>query len=450
MLPYFEKSVQFTTPDMNMRAANSSPGYKLDAFSPTGGPLHVSYPNYAAPFSSWVERGLRAIGLGKASDFNSGKLFGSQYASLTIRPSDQTRSSSEASFIQSAVNTSNPNLKLYTGTMARKVLFDDSKTATGVEVQSDNMVYTIHAAKEVIVSAGAFQSPQVLMLSGIGPAKTLQQFDVPMVVDAPGVGQNMWDHVLFGPTYRVNVDTLSKLFRDPPYMAEQLLNYTLNHNGPLTSNAADYLGWEKVPESYLNNFTPEAKQDLAAFPADWPNIEYITGPGYVGNFSNLLLNQPVDEYQYATILGAVVSPLSRGNVTIRSNSITDLPVVNPNFLASDTDAQIAVAAFKRAREAFASSAMQPVVIGEEYWPGPEVQTDKEILDIIRSNLMTVWHASCTCKMGKSDDPEAVVDSQARVYGAQNLRVVDASAFPLLPPGHPQSATCKFISLPRVG
>lgn len=154
MLPYFEKSVQFTTPNMNMRAANSSPEYNLDAFSPTGGPLHVSYANYGAPFSSWVERGLNAIGLGKASDFNSGKLFGSQYASLTIRPSDQTRSSSEASFIQSAVNGSNQNLKLYTGAMARKVLFDGSKRATGVEVQSGAMNYTIHAIKEVIVSAG--------------------------------------------------------------------------------------------------------------------------------------------------------------------------------------------------------------------------------------------------------------------------------------------------------
>lgn len=449
LLPYFQKSVQFTAPDMNIRSANASTEYNLGAFSPNGGPVQVSYPNYAAPFSSWVERGLRAIGLSEASDFNSGVLSGSEYTPVTLRASDQTRSSSEASFIQDAINAHNPNLKLYTGTIARKILFDGNKTATGVEVQSGTTVYTIHAAKEVIVSAGAFQSPQVLMLSGIGPASTLQQFNIPITVNAPGVGQNMWDHVLFGPTYRVSVDTFTKVIRDPVYLQEQLLNYELNRNGPLTSNSADYLGWEKVPELYLNNFTHGAKQDLAAFPADWPNIEYISGPGYVGNFSNLLLNQPVDGYQYATILGAVVSPLSRGNVTIRSNSIKDLPIVNPNWLASDTDAQIAVAAFKRAREAFASSAMQPIVIGEEYWPGPQVQTDQEILDIIRSNLMTVWHASCTCKMGKSNDLEAVVDSQARVYGVQNLRVVDASAFPILPPGHPQSAICKYTPLPML-
>lgn len=162
----------------------------------------------------------------------------------------------------------------------------------------------------------------------------------------------------------------------------------------------------------------------------------------MGDFSNLLLNQPFDGYSYGTILGAVVSPTSRGNVTLRSASITDKPIVNPNWLATETDAQIAVAAFKRAREAFASEAMNPVVIGEEYWPGPHVQTDEEILDTIRNSMQTVWHAACTCKMGKKDDPMAVVDSQARVFGVNNLRVVDASAFPILPPGHPQSAVCK--------
>lgn len=272
LLPYFKKSVQFTPPNTEMRAANASAKYNPDAFSSTGGPLHVSFPNYAAPFSTWVAKGLRAIGIGEIDDFSSGKLIGSQFTPLTIRPSDQTRSSSEASFIQS-MNGSTTNLKIYTGTMAKRVLFDENKTATGVEVISNTLTYQINAAKEVIVSAGAFQSPQVLMLSGIGPKATLEQFDIPVVVDLPGVGQNMWDHVLFGPSYRVKVDTFTKVVRDAVYLAEQLLNYVLNKNGPLTSNSADFLGWEKVPEKYLSNFTEEAKQDLAAFPDDWPNIE---------------------------------------------------------------------------------------------------------------------------------------------------------------------------------
>lgn len=430
---------------MNMRAANATPEYNNEAFSPKGGPLHVSYPNYAAPFSSWVQRGLRAIGLADAPDFNSGSLLGSQYASLTIRPSDESRSSAEASFIQSAIKANNPNLKLYPGAMASKIMFDDAKRATGVEVMSGGKPFTLNATKEVILAAGAFQSPQVLMLSGIGPAQTLKQYNIPVLVDAPGVGQNMWDHIFVGPTYRVQVDTFSKVARDPVYAAQALVDYEAKQSGPLTSNSADYLGWEKVPESMLQDFTPQAKQDLASFPADWPNIEYLSGPGYVGNFSDLMANQPLDQYEYGTILAAVVSPLSRGNVTLQSGSINDLPLVNPNWLTSDTDAQIAVAAFKRARQAFQSSGMSPVTIGEEYWPGSKIQSDEEILYMIRSNLMTVWHASCTCKMGKSEDPMAVVDSQSRVFGVKNLRVVDASAFPHLPPGHPQSANCEYIS-----
>lgn len=266
---------------MNMRASDASPLYNPDSFSSTGGPVHVSFPNYAAPFSKWVGLGLQAIGLAEADDFSSGKLNGSQYTPLTIRPSDQTRSSSEASFIQSAMNDKALNLKVYLGSMVQKALFDSNKTATGVEVLSTGVTYKIHAAKEVIISAGAFQSPQVLMLSGIGPASTLEQFGIPVLADLPGVGQNMWDHVFFGPTYRVKVDTFTKVIRNAVFLAESLLNYVLNKNGPLTSNSADYLGWEKIPSSYMDSFTAEAQKDLAAFPADWPHIE-------VGSFGKCL------------------------------------------------------------------------------------------------------------------------------------------------------------------
>jgi choline dehydrogenase-like flavoprotein len=100
--------------------------------------------------------------------------------------------------------------------------------------------------------------------------------------------------------------------------------------------------------------------------------------------------------------------------------------------------------FKRMRQAFQSDAMAPVIIGDEYNPGTQVQTDDQILEWIKNNVMTLWHAACTCKMGTSDDEMAVVDSQARVYGVDGLRVVDASAFPFLPPGHPQSTVCKFL------
>jgi choline dehydrogenase len=162
--------------------------------------------------------------------------------------------------------------------------------------------------------------------------------------------------------------------------------------------------------------------------------------------SNLLANQPRDGYQYASILGILITPMSRGNVTLKSADTSDLPVINPNWLDDKADQEVVIAMFRRIRQAFQSEAMRPVVIGEEYNPGPQVQSDEQILEFIKDNVMTIWHPSCTCKMGTSRDDMAVVDSQARVYGVNELRVVDASAFPFLPPGHPQSTVCMFLSV----
>lgn len=122
----------------------------------------------------------------------------------------------------------------------------------------------------------------------------------------------------------------------------------------------------------------------------------------------------------------------------------DLPIINPNWLGDPADQEVAISIFKRIREAFTSKAMSPIVLGEEYYPGNHVQSDSDILEYIKNNVMTLWHAACTCKMGTSEDKMAVIDSQARVFGVENLRVVDASSFPFLPPGHPQSTVCKCL------
>jgi choline dehydrogenase len=146
---------------------------------------------------------------------------------------------------------------------------------------------------------------------------------------------------------------------------------------------------------------------------------------------------------YATILTALVAPLSRGSVSISSADASVPPVIDPGWLTSPTDQQVAVAAYKRSRAAFQASVTKPVLIGPEYYPGASVSTDAQILTTIKNDAMTVWHASCTCAMGKTSNSNAVIDSSARVIGVSNLRVVDASSFPVLPPGHPQSTVCKF-------
>lgn len=136
-------------------------------------------------------------------------------------------------------------------------------------------------------------------------------------------------------------------------------------------------------------------------------------------------------------------------MTISSADMANPPIINPNWLDTETDQKIAVAAYRRVREAFQSKAMGPVLAGPEYFPGLRYQSDADIIDIIKKTMMTIYHASCTCKMGVRGDSMAVVDHQARVFGVHGLRVVDVSAFPILPPGHPQSTVCELYPSDRV-
>lgn len=165
--------------------------------------------------------------------------------------------------------------------------------------------------------------------------------------------------------------------------------------------------------------------------------------GFLGYQENFIRDAPKDGYNYATVSTALVAPLSRGTIDLRSADMADPPVINPNWLTDPTDQQVAIAGYKRARQLFNTTALKPLLIGSEYFPGAAVQTDEEILNIIKKTVSTVYHASSTCAMGRPKDPKAVVDSKAKVIGVEGLRVVDASAFPFLPPGHPMATVCKY-------
>ncbi|KAB2570007.1 Dehydrogenase patE [Lasiodiplodia theobromae] len=436
---HFQNSFTFTAPDDAKRGSNVTTSYNADAFAAsTSGPVQVGYSNFVSAAATWLEKGMEAVGIKTITDFNSGSLLGKQWLSTTIRPTDATRSGSDQ-FITSAA--SNTNLKVYLRTLAKKIIFDSSKKATGVQVETAGVTYTLNATKEVIVSAGAFQSPQLLMVSGVGPAAHLESFGIDVVKDLPGVGQNMWDHIMFGPSYEVGLTTLNRVIRDPLYAATRLADYIATQTGELASNVVEFLGWEKLSQvdGYADGFSDEAKAQLAQFTDDWPEAEWLTINAYIENFLNPVADVAAQTAQHATILGAIVAPTSRGNVTLSSASTSDLPLVNPNWLTTTSDIELAVAMYKRMREIWASDAMASVVIGDEFYPGTDaVSTDDEILAQIKKSLTTVWHASCTCKMGAEDDEGAVLDSKARVYGVDGLRVVDASSFPTLPPGHPQS------------
>ena len=271
VLPFYKKSAAFTPPNVTRRSANATAQYDTSAFNQSGGPLRVSYANYAMPFSSWMELGMKAIGLEEAQDFNSGKLKGYQYCSSTLNPSNGRRESSQTAFLPGNLPS---QLKLYTNTLAKRILFDNAKNAIGVEIQDEfGVKHNMTASKEIILSAGAFQSPQLLMVSGIGPADILNTHHIPIVSKLPGVGQNMWDHPFFGPTYRVNMDTFTRVANDLAYLVSQFLAFETQQSGPMANPVADFLGWEKIPQELRSSFSSSTQQSLAQFPDDWPEAE---------------------------------------------------------------------------------------------------------------------------------------------------------------------------------
>lgn len=440
--PFYEKSVNFSQPNMNTRFANSTPEFDIEAVDDGVGPLSVSYPNYAQPFGTWTVEAFKRIGLAIIPGFLSGKLIGQTYPTFTINGNTMNRDSAETSFLREGMEY--PELKVYPLHMAKKIIFDGKK-ATGVLVETAGVEYALSARKEVILSAGTFNSPQLLMVSGVGPADALKSLDIPVIADRPGVGQNMEDHLWSHISHRVNVPTMSML-KNPVMAASQAKLYQDSVDGMYTSPVSDVIAWEKIPKSHREKWGNETQTALGKYPEDWPEIEYISLSTYMGDMSNFR-NTADDDFNYASIAFVLVAPRAKGSVTITSTDTNDAPVIDLNWLGEQSDMDVLVSGFKRVREVFATDALKNITIGDEYTPGKEVSTDADIEDYIRDSLHTIWHAACTCAMGKKDDPMAVVDVQAKVIGVEGLRVVDASSFPLLIPGHLMSTVCKFLFLP---
>jgi choline dehydrogenase len=250
VLPYYRKTMNFTIPDSATRLANATPSYNTGDVT-YGGPLQVTYPAYAQSWSTWVAKGLAAIGIAPTDSFITGSLNGSAWQLNTVSHTDGHRSSSEVAYLRPVLNRS--NLFLFTETMANRIIFNSQKVAQGVEVacSNTNTTYTLSATKEVIVSAGVFQSPQLLMVSGIGPAAVLEEYDIPVIANLPGVGQGMNDHIFVPLTYPTNLTpqgTVTTEIED---------EFNEDATGPLTNPGGDYLALEKIPQAYRANWSAE-------------------------------------------------------------------------------------------------------------------------------------------------------------------------------------------------
>ncbi|CAG8888838.1 unnamed protein product [Penicillium egyptiacum] len=404
LLPYFERSICFTPPNAALRFANSSPPYDASVMGDCQGPLSLSYPNYAFSFASWATEGLRALGIQPIDGFLSGALLGQSYVVSTINATTMTRDSSETSFLLRVLDY--PNFAVYPLTMAKKIIFSPDKNtnrkkASGVVVDTQGDQYVLTATKEVIVSAGAFASPQLLMVSGVGPAAHLEKLGIPVVANRPGVGQNMQDHVYFGPSYRVQGETTSSL-ANATFAAEASRQFQEHASGMLTNPSNDVLGWEKFPEPLRNStLSTEARRTLDRYPADWPEVEYLAIAGYLGYQNVSGGSDPHDGFDYVTMGVALGMPQSRGSVTLASADNAMRPIIDPRYFSNRIDVEVAVAGYKRAREFFHTAAVRPFLLdGQEAFPGSSVSsTDAELEQIIKETFLTIFHARAPVRWG---------------------------------------------------
>lgn len=442
--PHLLKPINFTAPS-SYRLSNSSARYPPYWTRQTSGPLQVTFGNHAWPWASWVKKALIGLGLEENPDgFVGGSLHGVGHQLSTLDATLFTKETSDSSYL-TGLGMNSTNLIVYTNALATRIIFDDSKTATGVEFNYGGLVLKVACKKEVIVSAGAFRSPQLLMLSGIGPRATLEQHQIPVVSDLPGVGQNLGDQVCAGISRRVSVPTTAELQWNADAAAQALRDYGSSPpRGPYTTYAGDLLAFEKLPLKYRQKLPRSARDSLDKLDADRPDLEFVAFSAYGGPHPGFL-GSP-DGHNWATLAVSVASPFSRGNVSITSARAQDNPLVNPAWMSDPRDARIALQAFRRLQDILNSTFLEPVLVGHEAFPPASVlETDAQVLEFVTKYANPLFQASGTAKMGRKSDPMAVVDSKARVFGVNNVRVVDASSLPVLLPGHIQGTICEYLS-----
>lgn len=409
VLPYYQKSMNFTPPNNHTRFANSTPAYDA-SLTAQGGPLDVTYPAYGESWSTWIAKGLAAIGIPNVGALIEGTLYGSTYQLLTVNPDNGNRASSDTAFLRPILDRT--NLFIFKETFAERVLFKSKKVATGVEVTTNNgsttSSFVIKANKEVILSAGVIQSPQLLMVSGIGPAAVLKQNNINVVANLPGVGQGLLDHILIPLTWQVNLETPDVVSAS----AESAFDHNEPATGPLTNPGGDFAGLEKIPTAFRANWSTATKNALSKLPSDWPEVEYLVRPFAVTGGT-------VPGDVYASLFIVLQAPQSLGNVTISSSSMRDAPMINPNWLTAQADLDVLLAAVKRIRQMAASPAMSDVIIGGEFLPGLGNQSDAALLEYFKIAGTSIHHGHATNKMGKASDRTSVVGSTGKVHGFHN-------------------------------
>jgi choline dehydrogenase len=359
---------------------------------------------------AYVEAAVQC-GYPRNDDFNGAVQEGAGYYQTTMR--NGVRASTAAGYLRQARGRA--NLAVVSGALATRIVFD-GRRATGVEYLVGDEPRSAHADAEVIVASGAFNSPQLLQLSGLGPAELLKSLGVPVIADAPGVGNDLNDHLSGRIMLRCKEPiTLNDAVRTWAGKLRHGLHYVLTRRGYLTIPA---ISSGCFIRALPTSATPDSQCSISLFSADTIGGELHPFPGVTG-------------------VCVLLRPESRGWVRIKSADPRAAPSINPNYLSTRRDCETIVAGTKALRRIFRAPAMARY-IAEEIEPGAQCDNDDELLDFIRRRSSTTYHPVGTCRMGQDD--KAVVDERLRVRGFAGLRVVDASIMPAVVSGNTNAAT----------
>ena len=398
VLPYFKKS------EHNERLE--------DRYHGRGGPLNVADLRFRHPLSEMFVAAAQEVGVPANADFNGATQAGAGFYQVTQK--DGLRWSTASAFLRPAQER--PNLTVITGALACRVRFE-GRRAVGVEYVRHGQSAVAGAAREVVLSGGSVNSPQLLMLSGVGPAEHLRAVGVPVVADLPGVGRNLQDHL--GTFVRTEITVPFSLYgATPEQLAAVQAEYEASRQGLFTSNIAE-------AGAFLRTGDGDGPPELQGF-----FLPYC------------VTESPLEAFQpYChgiTFVFYVNRPASRGQITLGSADPLDQPLIDPGYLSDPADLPHFVAGVRQVREIFRAKPLGDI-LGRELGPGAEARSDDEIGAYVRERGSgTIFHPVGTCKMGT--DEQAVVDSALQVHGLDGLRVVDASIMPSLIGGNTNAPT----------
>ena len=399
VLPYFKKLENHWSPDSQWHGQD--------------GKIHVSSLRSGMhPVCKHFLAACRELGYPENADFNGAQLEG--FGVYDVNIDRGIRDSSSRAYLQPALKRH--NLTLLTNTLVQRIILNEQKRAVAVQVAQGQTTCQYSARKEILLCAGAIDSPKLLELSGIGQAEHLQNLGISVVKHLPQVGERLQDHVCTSYYYKTKVPSLNESFNSLLGQAWMGLQYVLTRSGPLALSVNQTGGFFKSDPT------------LAA-----PNLQLYFNPLSYTIPKDGKVAIKTDPYPGVLLAFAACRPSSRGSVHATSKDPQDRPTIDPNYLSTEHDQQEAIAGSQLMRNMVHTAALK-AVITEETIPGLQVQTKAEMLEFFRANAGSIYHVCGSCAMGQSE-ADSVVDSQLRVHGVQGLRIVDASVFPNVTSGN---------------